>query len=49
MEEEKAESLTLNLAYYRTSHNDTGEEINKIICRHGASGLSTGFVHTCSL
>lgn len=34
MKEEKAESLTLNLAYYRTSHNYTGEEISKMFCRN---------------
>lgn len=32
MKEEKAESLTLNLAYSIEPHNYAGEEISKIIC-----------------
>lgn len=44
MQEEKAESLTLNLVYYRSFHNYIGEEINLLVEMEFLDCLQTLFM-----
>lgn len=48
MKKEKAESLTLNLVYYRSSQNSTGEEIKLFVEMEFLACLQASFMHAPS-